>query len=220
VATYSLAAANTWQFVTITIPGDTGGTWLKTNGQGIALTFDLGSGSTLNTTAGSWQAGAFTRTSGCVNWTVNAGATFYITGVQLEAGTVATNFERRDFGRELIMCQRYYEKSFSQNTAPANGASATTLATAEGAVTGLSQNRLVCGPTVFFKVVKRATPTVSKFGNSSADWIYGLQSSTAYLGGANSGMQSISDSSFVAQQNIVDAAAICVAGHWTASAEL
>jgi hypothetical protein len=108
VATYSIAAANTWEHKTATIPGDTSGTWLTNNGIGITLIFDLGSGSNQNTTAGAWQAGGFRRTSGCVNWISTSGATFFITGVQLEAGSVATPFERRPYGAELALCERYY----------------------------------------------------------------------------------------------------------------
>ena len=108
VATYTIDAANTWETKTVTIAGDTSGTWATDNSTGIMLRFDLGSGSNANTTAGAWQAGNFGRTSACVNWIATSGATFYITGVQLEAGTVASPFERRDYGRELAMCQRYY----------------------------------------------------------------------------------------------------------------
>jgi len=107
VATYAIDAANTWETKTVTIAGDTSGTWATGNSTGIMLRFDLGSGSNANTTAGAWQAGNFGRTSACVNWISNSGATFYLTGVQLEAGTVASPFERRDYGRELMMCQRY-----------------------------------------------------------------------------------------------------------------
>ena len=107
VAAYTVDAANTWEAKAITIAGDVSGTWLTDNGIGMALLFDLGSGSSFNTTAGAWAAGDFRRVSGQANVIGTTGATFYITGVQLEAGTVATPFERRSYGQELALCQRY-----------------------------------------------------------------------------------------------------------------
>ena len=217
---YSISQANTWERKTVTVNGDTAGTWLTNNGTGITINFSLGTGSSLSTTAGSWVAGNTPNATGSVNLVATAGATFYITGVQLEAGSVATPFERRDYGRELMMCQRYYEKSFPLGVVPSNGASATTLSTDSGSVTGLAQNRLNTGPTVFFKVTKRATPTMQKFGNNSGDWVYALQSSTSWLAGASTGLGRISDSSFMADQQAQDSIAIYLMGHWTASAEL
>jgi hypothetical protein len=109
--TFTVAAANTFEVKAITIPGDTTGTWLTTNGKGIEVDFDLGSGATFRGTAGAWASGNFVGATGASqNMTLTSGATFYITGVQLEAGTVATPFERRDYGRELMMCQRYYTR--------------------------------------------------------------------------------------------------------------
>jgi hypothetical protein len=105
---YSVAAANTWEFKTITILGDTTGTWVTNNGLGIQVWFDLGSGSSLTGSPGSWGATQIIRPTGSVSLVGTNGATFYITGVQFEAGSVATPFERRDYGRELMMCQRYY----------------------------------------------------------------------------------------------------------------
>jgi hypothetical protein len=109
---YSVAAANTWEFKKITIPGDTTGTWVTNNGLGIQVWFDLGSGSSLTGATGSWSATQIIRPTGSVSLVGTNGATFYITGVQLEAGSVASPFERRDYGRELIMCQRYYFNKF------------------------------------------------------------------------------------------------------------
>ena len=118
VFSYTISSANTWEQKTVTIAGDTTGTWLTTNGVGIELRFGLGSGSTYNNSAGSWATGNYVQPSGSVSVVGTNGATFYITGVQLEAGSVATPFERRDYGRELIMCQRYYTRLTSGGTGP------------------------------------------------------------------------------------------------------
>jgi hypothetical protein len=108
VATYTISSANTFEYKTITIAGDTSGSWNTDNSQGIQVWWDLGSGSNFNETAGSWVSALKVRTSGSSNWIGTSGATFYITGVQLEVGSVATPFERIDYGRELMLCQRYY----------------------------------------------------------------------------------------------------------------
>jgi hypothetical protein len=112
VFSYTINAANTWEYKTVTISGDTSGTWLSDNGSGIKVRFGLGSGSTFSTTAGSWQAGDFVQPSSTTSVVGTNGATFYITGVQLEPGTIATPFERRSYGQELALCQRYFQKTF------------------------------------------------------------------------------------------------------------
>ena len=108
--TYTISAANTWEQKSITIAGDTTGTWLKTNGSGIYIKFSLGTGTVRSATAGSWQAGNFGSATGATSVVGTSGATFYITGVQLEEGTIATPFERRLYNQELANCQRYYAK--------------------------------------------------------------------------------------------------------------
>lgn len=116
LATYTISAANTFEYKTITIPGDTSGTWLTDNGVGMRVWFDLGAGSTYTGAAGSWTGSVLTHATGGTNWIATNGATLYITGVQLEAGTNASAFERRPYGTELGLCQRYYEKSDNINT--------------------------------------------------------------------------------------------------------
>jgi hypothetical protein len=106
--TYTISSADTWEQKSVTVVGDTTGTWATNNAKGILVTFGLGVGSTYSGTAGAWAGSFLLSATGAVSVVGTSGATFYITGVQLEAGTVATPFERRDYGRELIMCQRYY----------------------------------------------------------------------------------------------------------------
>jgi hypothetical protein len=108
--TYTINTANTWEFETITIAGDTSGTWAgATNGIGIRVYFNLGAGATVSGTANAWQSGFFTAPTGATSVVGTSGATFYITGVQLEKGSTATSFDYRPYGTELALCQRYFE---------------------------------------------------------------------------------------------------------------
>jgi len=105
---YTISSANTWEKKSITITGDTTGTWLKTNGQGFLVGWSLGCGSSNQGTAGAWTAGNKTAPTGETRIVATSGATFYITGVQLEAGTSATDFEFLPIDVSLGRCQRYY----------------------------------------------------------------------------------------------------------------
>ena len=145
---YTINSANTWEFKTIVIPGDTTGTWLTTNGVGLFVRFALGVGANFSGTAGAWAGSQLFSATGATSVVGTNGATFYITGVQLEKGSVATPFEFRQFGTELVLCQRYYQQ----------------YASGQGAIfRGLPQT-LTSGVTFAwmpFLVVKRAAPTMS-----------------------------------------------------------
>jgi hypothetical protein len=122
IYTYTISSANTWEYKTITVPGNTTATWGSTNDNGISIVWDLGSGSNLNGTAGSWATGFDSRTSGSVTLVGTNGATFNITGVQFEVGTVATSFDFRSYGTELQLCQRYFQSfSYTGGTMIATG---------------------------------------------------------------------------------------------------
>jgi hypothetical protein len=114
--TYTISAANTWEQKSVTITGDTTGTWLTTNGIGFRLNFGLGVGTTYSGTAGAWSSSVLLSATGATSVVGTNGATFYITGVQLEVGTQATSFEYRQYGQELALCQRYFSKLQNDGT--------------------------------------------------------------------------------------------------------
>ena len=107
--TYTISSANTFEYKTITIAGDTTGTWPTDNGGSIQLFFGLGVGSTYSGTAGAWAGSGYISATGATSVIGTNGATFYITGVQLEKGSTATSFDYRPYGTELMLCQRYYQ---------------------------------------------------------------------------------------------------------------
>jgi hypothetical protein len=114
---YTINAANTWEQKSITIIGQTSGTWDKTNSAGMRLFWSLGAGSTFTTTANAWASGNYFKPTGATDVIGTSGATFYITGVQLEKGSTATSFDYRPYGTELALCQRYYYRIRGSDTA-------------------------------------------------------------------------------------------------------
>jgi hypothetical protein len=182
---YTITAANTWEQKSITIAGDTTGTWATDNSGGITVTWDLGSGTNLDGTANTWAAANYRRASGNVQLVGTNGATFYITGVQLEVGTQATSFEYRQYGQELSLCQRYYT-NFS-STSSIYGYTAQAM-----------QSDAAKTQAIDFKVTMRATPTItlSAAGNSSGQSSF-LGSTNAYVTVGTHTAESITPQQFI-----------------------
>ena len=162
---YTVSSANTWTPISITIAGDTSGTWLTTNGIGIGIQFGLGVGSTYSGTAGSWSANSYISATGAVSVVGTSGATFYITGVQLEVGTQATSFDFRDYGRELMLCQRYYQK-------------VTNGVTDRGLGVGFWYNSTTMVSQIAFQVNMRSSPTLDVNSGSNYFILYSNSAGT------------------------------------------
>jgi len=159
---YNINAANTWQFISIVVPGDTGapaGGWNTTNGYGCIVWLGLGAGSNFLGTAGSWSSSNYISAVGATSMVATQGANFYVTGVQLERAGTATAFEFRPYSTELALCQRYYYR----NTYVAASGSQTM---AVGAVNGATSAAQI---TAVNPVTMRAAPTVGYSGVSVYD---------------------------------------------------
>jgi hypothetical protein len=164
IASYTVSVANTWEQKSITVLGDTSGTWLTTNGIGLLLQWDLGVGTGQSTTAGTWQAGNYLGLTGGTKLSATAGATFYITGVQLEKGSTATAFDYRPYGTELALCQRYAQVYGSGVAYERLGG-------------GLGVGALAVNFTFPLNVTMRASPSVSSTGS------YAVYNGTAVTAG-------------------------------------
>ena len=178
VFSYTINAANTWEYETITIAGDTTGTWLTTNGVGVVVQWNLGNGSTYLGTAGSWGSTYYAGATSSVSVVGTNGATFYITGVQLEVGVTATGFDYRPYGTELALCQRYCPAwSLSGSyTSLAGGLSpgATGIyallpypVTPRVPATGITSTGTYVGITASYGVGGTGTLAISPYGNSN-----------------------------------------------------
>jgi hypothetical protein len=156
--TYSVPTANTWTTISITVAGDTTGTWATNNTAGIFVTWGLGVGSTLSGTAGAWASADLNSATGATSVVGTSGATFYITGVQLEKGSTATPFEFRSIGQELGLCQRYFSTSFQSGATILSTDNLQVVQTGAYFVNGASTG----GATgVSYPVPMRAAPTIT-----------------------------------------------------------
>ena len=157
IATFTINSANTFEQKTVTIPGDTSGTWATDNTEGINFGIDLGSGTNYNGTASTWTGSNVFRTSGSVSWVANSSATLFLTGVQLEKGSTATSFDYRPYGTELVLCQRYYQQPIQSLTSGISQG---------GILTFYALNANEAISTNFLPVPMRTTPTVTIYGNT------------------------------------------------------
>ena len=161
--TYSISVADTWEYKTVTITGDTSGTWATDNNTGINLIFGLGAGVDRSGTAGAWNSNTNSSATGAVSVVGTNGATWYVTGVQLEVGSTATSFDYRPYGTELALCQRYYYSYILGNDKPFG--------------TGFSYNTTRVFGSVLFPVTMRTAPTISTVSSSGYYGFYGNNTS-------------------------------------------
>jgi hypothetical protein len=206
---YTISAANTWEQKTVTVAGDTTGTWATDNSTGIQVVFDLGSGSSRAGAANVWSANDYRKVTGSVSVVGTNGATWYVTGVQLEKGSTATSFDYRPYGTELALCQRYFEKSYNTDVAVGTSTDTGTVST--------RSPQADMQDTIQFAVEKRSGPdivyytglgVINNWRDVSAGSNKGM--STAVTGSrqftwANSGSMPVGN---------------VLRGHWTASVEL
>ena len=161
---YTISVANTWEYKTVTIPGDTSGTWDTDNTAGMIITFGMGTGSTYEGTADAWQAGnKFQPTSTVAN--IGTISNWNVTGVQLEANTTATPFENLQYGQQYTLCQRYYQTLLDCNQSYVNAG-------------------MHVGGRCQFNTEMRANPTITstvlESGNVNNSYIYHKQSSNSF----------------------------------------
>ena len=189
--TYAISVANTWEQKSIAIAGDTTGTWLTDSGIGLRVYFDLGSGSTYRGTGGAWAASGLIGATSAVRVISTLSATFDLTGVQLEIGNAATEFERRPFGQELTLCQRYYATSIETGKIVTDFATLNT-----GSVGGIMGYSSGAGGDMFqcmsFPVAMRANPTLTLYSgaNRTAGSVRDMTTGTDVAGFPNGGATS------------------------------
>jgi hypothetical protein len=215
--TYIINSANTWEQKSITILGDTTGTWVgATNGCGINIYFGLGVGSTYSGTAGAWAGVGYYSATGATSVVGTNGATFYITGVQLEKGSTATSFDYRSITTELQLCQRYYEKSYRiENAVPTNSVNGYMYAVATKTLTGAGTNER--GAQIFFNTLKRAAPTMTYY-------TYTNSTAGSWEDGGGNAIAVFTASSTQGGANLYNNANVAIntylIGQWVASIEL
>jgi len=209
--TYTISSASTWEQKSITIAGDTTGTWNTTNLCGLGICFGLGVGSTNSISAGAWGSTFGYSATGATSVVGTNGATFYITGVQLEVGSTATSFDYRPYGTELALCQRYYQTSYQGS---AVGSATTTNAIGFWYAATSNYGNLV----VYLRTTMRSQPTVTLY--SPVTGASGKMD-VNFTGDVNANAQYLSSNAFQAYINNVSVSAgTNTQFHYAASIEL
>jgi len=218
VLNYTVNAANTWEYKTLPFTGDITGTWGTFTSAEMIIEWDIGTGTTFEAAAGSWNAAGRWRSSGNTRLISTNAATLDFTGIQLEIGTVATPFEFRPYASELRLCQRYYEKSYGRDVNPASNTATnqSTVVTSQfGTNSRLSQ-------AIHFLIEKRALPTITLYpsdGSPSGSWTWMSTTGTQTERVTGTGSVGSYIHSFGVSQTVTNADEIAF-GHWVADARL
>lgn len=213
VEEYTITAANTWEYKSITVAGGliTAGTWDWTTGLGLSVQWTLLAGTDFHTTKGAWQTGNFRATANQQNLADNTANDFFLAGVQLEPGTVATPFERRSIGQELALCQRYFCKTYSINVVPGTS-------DVNGAIIGHAFNGAFTRVQWRYPVAMRAAPSASIYStNGAINSFRTIDDNVDVIGGV--GLIGENGLALV-HQNSTTANGKFIGAHATASAEL
>lgn len=217
IANYTVSAANAWEFKSVTVPIDQSGiaNWNRSNGVGLNVVFDLGSGTNSEGAANTWLSTESTRTTGSVQVLATNNATWELSKVQLEFGTVPTPFVDRSIDDELKSCQRYYEKSYPQANFPGGlgGGNHQSMV-----ATGF----LLTGPSVYFKVTKRATPTLAVYSpqTGTGGLMAEFNGGGTFVSDRPAGATNIGTTGYTLGGTGGMTVGNFITAHWTAEAEL
>lgn len=162
---FTVNAANTWEYKTVQFVGDTSGTWTTDNTTGLSVSFQLGRGTSTDGTENTWSSSVIISSAGNVDFAANSGATFYLTGVQLEQNYQPTPFEQRPYGVELALCQRYYWQSSTGLT--------TDAASRHAHFRRIDNYTMIATGHLAFPVTMRAEPTAQIYNGNGIGYADG-----------------------------------------------
>ena len=214
--TYTINSADTWERKTITVAGDTSGTWATGTGvRSLQVVWGLGVGSTYSGTAGVWASGDINSATGATTGVLGTlNATWYLTGVQLEVGDTATPFEHEDFGTTLKKCKRYYELSYPYGT---YAGAATYAGMAGGGTTGVANASHSIRHRIRFDEVKSKNPSMTAYDSAGNAGKCNMPDTTTNI---TQNFFDISTISFTAENNGVVTTDARHYLHYVADAEL